>query len=244
VDKEILEKALNNVIKRFPAFRYKLKQGLFWCYFKYNEGIPEIQDDYKNPLLRINFKKNKGFMFRIRYFDKRISIEYFHALTDGTGGITFLLTLAGEYLRIKHKLKILAVIITSLFIAGILSILAVFYIPLPGLRDLRDIYIATAMTTQTHQWLATAFFSEETIQQVMSEGIPPELQEKTKKLSFSKHKENKIELISVSGTGYSGKLLKIPDPSKYLGFFPASGSESNRTYSYNRAFPLRGNILC
>lgn len=106
VDKEILNEALNNTIKRFPAFRYKLKQGLFWCYFKYNDGIPEIQDDYKNPLLRINFKKNKGFMFRIRCFDKRIAIEYFHALTDGTGGITFLLTLTGEYLKIKHNLNI------------------------------------------------------------------------------------------------------------------------------------------
>lgn len=106
VDKEILNEALNNVIKRFPAFRYKLKQGLFWCYFKYNDGVPEIQDDYKNPLLRINFKKNKGFMFRIRYFDKKIAIEYFHALTDGTGGITFLLTLTGEYLRLKHNINI------------------------------------------------------------------------------------------------------------------------------------------
>lgn len=106
IDKDLLEKAMSNVIIRFPSFRYKLKQGLFWYYFKYNKETPGIQEDYKNPLLRINFKKNKGFMFRIRYFDKRLSIEYFHALTDGTGGITFLLTLAGEYLRIKHKLKI------------------------------------------------------------------------------------------------------------------------------------------
>jgi len=115
---------------------------------------------------------------------------------------------------IKNKLKIFFAVIASLFIAGILSILAVFYIPLPGLIDLRNIYIATAMTTQTHQWLATKFFSEETIQKVMSEGIPPELQEKTKKLSFAKKNENKIELINVSGTGYSGKLLKISNPSK------------------------------
>lgn len=106
VDKNLLNQAMINVIGRFPSFRYKLKQGLFWYYFRYNHGIPEIGEDYKNPLLRINFKENKGFMFRIRYFDKRISIEYFHALTDGTGGITFLLTLAGEYLRLKHKLKI------------------------------------------------------------------------------------------------------------------------------------------
>jgi len=106
VDKSILQEAMNNVIERFPAFRYRLKQGLFWYYFKYNKGIPEIQEDYKNPLVRINFKKNNGFMFRIRCFDKKISIEYFHALTDGTGGITFLLTLTAEYLKLKYNIKI------------------------------------------------------------------------------------------------------------------------------------------
>ena len=45
-------------------------------------------------------------MFRIRCFDKRIAIEYFHALTDGTGGVTFLLTLTAEYLKLKHNIKI------------------------------------------------------------------------------------------------------------------------------------------
>lgn len=106
VDRRLLKEALNSVIKRFPSFRYKLKQGLFWCYFKRISGTPEIQDDYQNPMLRIDFKKNKGFMFRVRCFDKRIAIEYFHALTDGTGGITFLLTLTAEYLRLKHGVKI------------------------------------------------------------------------------------------------------------------------------------------
>ena len=106
IDKEILNTALSNVIKRFPSFSYKLKQGLFWCYFKHIDGIPNIEEDVNNPMLRIDFKKNKGFMFRIRYFDKRIAIEYFHALTDGTGAITFLLTLTAEYLRLKHNIDI------------------------------------------------------------------------------------------------------------------------------------------
>lgn len=106
VDKEILSMALNNVIKRFPMYRYQLKQGFFWHYFRFNDNIPIIQDDYRNPLVRINFKQNSNFMFRVRIFNKRISVEYFHSLTDGYGGITFLLTLVAEYLRIKHKLKI------------------------------------------------------------------------------------------------------------------------------------------
>jgi len=106
IDVNILTIALSNVIKRFPSFRYKLKQGIFWCYFKRINGLPSIEEDYKNPMLRINFKKNNDFMFRIRYFDKRIATEYFHALTDGTGAITFLLTLTAEYLKLKYKIKI------------------------------------------------------------------------------------------------------------------------------------------
>ena len=106
VDKEILSMALNNVINRFPMYRYQLKQGFFWHYFRFNDNIPIIQDDFRNPLVRINFKQNSNFMFRVRIFNKRISVEYFHSLTDGYGGITFLLTLVAEYLRIKHKLKI------------------------------------------------------------------------------------------------------------------------------------------
>lgn len=106
IDKKVLSFALKKVIKRFPTFRYELKQGFFWCYFKHIDRIPEIQDDFQNPMLRMNFKTNKGFMFRIRCFEKRIAIEYFHALTDGTGAITFLLTLIGEYLKIKYNINI------------------------------------------------------------------------------------------------------------------------------------------
>lgn len=35
------------------------------------------------------------------YRGKRIGVEFFHALTDGTGGMVFLKTLIGEYLRLK-----------------------------------------------------------------------------------------------------------------------------------------------
>ena len=106
VDSEILQKALNNVIKRFPSFRYELRQGIFWYYFRHNKKKLMIQEDFKNPMLRINFKENNGFMFRVRYFDKRVAVEYFHTLTDGYGGMTFISTLVGEYLRLKHNIKI------------------------------------------------------------------------------------------------------------------------------------------
>ena len=42
-------------------------------------------------------------MFRIRYFDKRISIEYFHALTDGNSGVTFFREIIYTYLEMCYK---------------------------------------------------------------------------------------------------------------------------------------------
>ena len=38
--------------------------------------------------------------FRVLYWNRRISVEFFHVLTDGTGGMIFLKALTGEYLRL------------------------------------------------------------------------------------------------------------------------------------------------
>ena len=106
IDCDILQIALNNVINRFPSFKYKLKQGLFWCYFKRINENPLIEKDYNNPMLRIKFKNHRNYLFRVRYYENRISVEFFHALTDGTGAIKFLSTLVGEYIKLKYKINI------------------------------------------------------------------------------------------------------------------------------------------
>ena len=102
VDDAILQKALRQVVKRIPLLSYRLKRGVFWYYFDWHEAQPAVQPDARNPLLPIDLQENGGFLFRVRSFDKRIALEIFHALTDGTGGVTFLLTLAAEYLRLRH----------------------------------------------------------------------------------------------------------------------------------------------
>ena len=105
IDNDILALALNNVLKRFPTFSFTLKQGFFWCYFEKIKDKPIISKDTKNPMVRIDFDKNNKYLFRIRTFKNRIALEVFHALTDGTGALKFLLTLTEEYLRLKYKVK-------------------------------------------------------------------------------------------------------------------------------------------
>lgn len=106
IDPVVLERAHRIVLRRFPTFAYRLRRGLFWYYLEHMEGEPELQQDVGNPLVRMDLRENSRFLYRIRYHGRRIAIEYFHALTDGTGGLSFLLTLAAEYLRIKYNARI------------------------------------------------------------------------------------------------------------------------------------------
>ncbi len=102
IDKDVLREALANTLVRLPSLTFRLKRGLFWRYFEKNDGLPPILDDVKNPLNRIKFHDNNGFLFRVRVYNNRLALEFFHALTDGTGGITLLLTLSREYLRLRY----------------------------------------------------------------------------------------------------------------------------------------------
>ncbi|MBP5684341.1 MAG: hypothetical protein J6X02_03695 [Bacilli bacterium] len=105
IDKDILAEALRNTLVRLPSFAYRLRRGLLWYYLEKIDGIPPILDDVKNPMRMINFKDNNYFMFRVRVYEKRLALEFFHALTDGTGGVTLLLTLSREYIRLKYGVE-------------------------------------------------------------------------------------------------------------------------------------------
>lgn len=46
--------------------------------------------------------------------------------------------------------------------------LTVAFAPIPFVRNLRNLWIETAMTTGEHQWLATAFFPNSIVDEVMA----------------------------------------------------------------------------
>lgn len=105
IDIDILSQALKRVLKRLPAFSTTLKRGFFCYYLEEIDGLPPIGKDVKYPTESLDIKANNGFLFRVRYDKNTLAIEYFHSLTDGTGGLTFLLTTIKEYLSIKYSLE-------------------------------------------------------------------------------------------------------------------------------------------
>lgn len=106
VDADILEKAQRSTLDRCPSFAVKLRRGMFWFFLEHSDDMPAIQQDVGNPCVRMRLSENNGFALRVRYYENRIAVEFFHVLADGTGGMAFLQTLVAEYLRLKYGAEI------------------------------------------------------------------------------------------------------------------------------------------
>lgn len=101
VQPDILQKALNRTLPRFPTYKAAIRKGLFWRYLEPNDRPgPFVQEDVKNPCQPMNFKANNRYLVRVYYFRNRISLEAHHSLGDGTGGMCVLQTLTATYLRL------------------------------------------------------------------------------------------------------------------------------------------------
>ncbi len=103
IDPELLQKALEFCIRRFPFYKVNLKAGFFWHYFDENNSLPVVAEDSHDPCQYLPFKKNRVFPFRVTWFGRRIAVEFAHMLTDGSGAMIFLKTLTAQYLRLKGR---------------------------------------------------------------------------------------------------------------------------------------------
>lgn len=103
---EILQMALSFTIKRFPSFATTIKAGFFWHYLDSTRMRYQIENERILPCIPINVSGLRAQSFRVLYYKKRISIELFHVLTDGSGAMVFLKSLVAEYLRLMgHKVS-------------------------------------------------------------------------------------------------------------------------------------------
>lgn len=97
-----LQAALDLTIEDFPIFRSSLRQGLFWYYLRPINTIPVIHEENEAPCSSIYDANRYNLLFEVTYFKKRINVEVYHALTDGTGALQFLRTLVYHYICIHY----------------------------------------------------------------------------------------------------------------------------------------------
>lgn len=101
VDSEALQKALDEILPRFPSFNVRLCHGFFWNYYERNFSYLKVERETTFPCRPFNLKDPEGFLIRVLYSDYNIILEVFHAITDGRGALVFLNSLIARYLEIK-----------------------------------------------------------------------------------------------------------------------------------------------
>lgn len=97
VQENLLKRAANIVIQRYPIFNVELKSGTFWNYLAMKQDNIEVKQEVDFPCHPIT----DGSLLRVLYFNKKISVEIFHSLSDGFGAVEFLKTLIYQYLILK-----------------------------------------------------------------------------------------------------------------------------------------------
>ena len=105
INKDILQEATDEALEYFPNFSSILKQGFFWHYLETTNKKPIVKEEKKeicSPLYRKNKKK---LLFRVNYYQNRINLEVYHAISDGTGALEFLKNIVNIYLNKKYNLN-------------------------------------------------------------------------------------------------------------------------------------------
>ena len=102
VDPDILQKALDQTMEKYPLFQAVLRKGLFWFYLERRDIRAVVKPEKKPPCSQLYIPDQKSLLFRVSYHRNRINFEVYHALTDGTGAMNFVTELVQDYLILAH----------------------------------------------------------------------------------------------------------------------------------------------
>jgi NRPS condensation-like uncharacterized protein len=93
-----LFQAVRDVENRFPYFKVKMRKGFFWYYLESDDFKVPVVQDKGEPCRRFT---KRGHMYRVLVAENRISVEFSHILTDGTGAFEFLKAILARYIEIR-----------------------------------------------------------------------------------------------------------------------------------------------
>ncbi|MBN1328806.1 MAG: hypothetical protein JXA54_04970 [Candidatus Heimdallarchaeota archaeon] len=101
VRREALQKALENIMPRFPYYQVMVAKGFIWNKWRKVKQIPRVRPELEYPCQYIPIREKNTFPYRIINNSNQIIIEFNHSLTDGTGALIFLKSLVAEYLSLS-----------------------------------------------------------------------------------------------------------------------------------------------
>ncbi|WP_019159290.1 hypothetical protein [Brevibacterium senegalense] len=102
IDPALLQQALDATFDRYPLYHAVLRRGIFWYYLQDSDLRPTVTPDLRHTCAPLHHPDRKELLFRVVHHHRRISLEVFHALSDGTGALWFLTDLLTAYLALRH----------------------------------------------------------------------------------------------------------------------------------------------
>ncbi|MFT8318464.1 MAG: hypothetical protein ABF651_09410 [Sporolactobacillus sp.] len=104
IDPSILQAALDQTLQIFTFYQSIMKRGFFWYYLERTDTKPLVHEEDRQPCATLYSKKRENLLFDVSYYQKRINLEVFHVLSDGTGAMHFLRTLLNKYLSQRYHM--------------------------------------------------------------------------------------------------------------------------------------------
>lgn len=102
VNGELLQRALDQTMEKYPLFQAVLRKGLFWFYLERRDIHAAVKPEKLPPCSRLYIPDKKSLLFQVSYHENRMNFEVYHALTDGTGAMNFLSELVQNYLILAY----------------------------------------------------------------------------------------------------------------------------------------------
>lgn len=97
-----LRQAVADLAGRFPSMYVRLKHGFLWDSLVPATNLDIVEPAGDSPCKMMQVDSDKP-LFRVVYNGCEIRAEFFHAVTDGTGGFEFLKALVLRYLQLCGK---------------------------------------------------------------------------------------------------------------------------------------------
>ena len=105
VDPVLLQTAVDRIYKRFPTIIAGFRPDFFQYTMVPAAAAPIVRPD-PGCLITMTAEEIRTCAYRIYYSGRDISLEAFHAVTDGYGAIASFTTLVAEYLRLRNDMEI------------------------------------------------------------------------------------------------------------------------------------------
>ena len=103
IDPAVLQDALNATVSIRPQFQVKIHRGMFWRYIEETQDMPVVSKEKDRICPQLYFQdRPERPLYKVTWFNNRINMDIFHAISDGTGAMEFLNILVVEYLRRVH----------------------------------------------------------------------------------------------------------------------------------------------